>query len=128
MNNINNDMKEVIQQLRQQARNAGLGEDIINSMFPEEKISEKANKIESALKAAMEKALDTSSYNQFTMSLGESIYQNVKDGLVEAFVQSSKHKQLMEKYFIDEEYKSLIDRAETFTDAYDIIIKRQDHV
>ena len=128
VNNINNDMKEVIQQLRQQARNAGLGEDIINSMFPEEKISEKASKIESALKSAMEKALDTSSYNQFTMSLGESIYQNVKDGLVEAFVQSSKHKQLMEKYFIDEEYKSLIDRAETFKEAYDIIKKRQDLV
>ena len=128
VNNINNDMKEVIQQLRQQARNAGLGEDIINSMFPEEKISEKASKIESALKSAMEKALDTSSYNQFTMSLGESIYQNVKDGLVEAFVQSSKHKQLMEKYFIDEEYKSLIDRAETFKEAYDIIKKRQDFV
>ncbi len=124
--NINNDMEQIIKSLRQQARNAGLSEDVINSMFPDEKMQEKISRIESALRTAMERALDTSSYNQFTMSLGESIYENVKEGLVTAFIESSKYQQLMEKYFITDEYKSLIDKADSFEEAYKIIKAKQE--
>lgn len=126
--NINNDMEEIILNLREQAKRAGLGEDIINSMFPNNKISEKVSKIETSLRTAMETALDTSSFNQFSMSLGDSIYESVKDSLVNAFTESSKFQQLMEKYFVNDEYNRLLEQAQTFEEAYKIIKNKQDEV
>lgn len=128
VDHIHGAMKTMVENLRRQARDAGLSEEMINTMFPDSKLQEKINKIQNALKTAMERALDTNSYNQFTMSLGDSIYQNVKEGLVTAFTESAKYKQLMEKYFIDNDYKRLIDQATNFKDAYELIKRKQNQV
>ena len=69
----------------------------------------------------MRDALDTNSFSQFSMSLGDSIYNSVKDGLIEAFYESNTFKALAEKYFLNEDYTKALEGAGSFKDAYDII-------
>ena len=118
---IQNDMKEVLEILKSQAKGAGLSDEVINAMFPDAAIEEKTSDIKNALEKAMRDALDTNSFSQFSMSLGDSIYNSVKDGLIEAFYESNTFKALAEKYFLDEDYTKALDGAGSFKDAYDII-------
>ncbi|ACZ08136.1 Uncharacterised protein [Sebaldella termitidis] len=119
--NIKNDMNEVLNILKSQAKGAGLSDDVINAMFPDSAIEDKASDIKNALEKAMRDALDTNSFSQFSMSLGDSIYNSVKDGLIEAFYESNTFKALAEKYFLNEDYTKALEGAGSFKDAYDII-------
>ncbi len=124
--NIKNDMNEVLNILKSQAKGAGLSDDVINAMFPDSAIDDKAEDIRSALEKAMRDALDTNSFSQFSMSLGDSIYSSVKDGLIEAFYESETFKALAEKYFLNEDYTKKLEGATSFKDAYDIIKQQLD--
>ncbi len=119
--NIKNDMNEVLNILKSQAKGAGLSDDVINAMFPDSAIEDKASDIKNALEKAMRDALDTNSFSQFSMSLGDSIYSSVKDGLIEAFYESETFKGLAEKYFLNDDYTKALEGAGSFKDAYDII-------
>ena len=119
--NIKNDMNEVLNILKSQAKGAGLSDDVINAMFPDSAIEDKASDIKNALEKAMRDALDTNSFSQFSMSLGDSIYNSVKDGLIEAFYESNTFKALAEKYFLNDDYTKALEGAGSFKDAYDII-------
>ncbi len=119
--NIKNDMNEVLNILKSQAKGAGLSDDVINAMFPDSAIDDKASDIKNALEKAMRDALDTNSFSQFSMSLGDSIYSSVKDGLIEAFYESNTFKALAEKYFLNDDYTKALEGAGSFKDAYDII-------
>ncbi|MCP1226583.1 hypothetical protein NK213_19345, partial [Sebaldella sp. S0638] len=119
--NIKNDMNEVLNILKSQAKGAGLSDDVINAIFPDSAIDDKASDIKNALEKAMRDALDTNSFSQFSMSLGDSIYSSVKDGLIEAFYESNTFKALAEKYFLNDDYTKALEGAGSFKDAYDII-------
>ncbi|MDR2879670.1 MAG: hypothetical protein LBV03_07145, partial [Fusobacteriales bacterium] len=125
---IENDMKYVIDTLKNQAKASGLSDEVINAMFPDEKINEKTEKIKNALENSIRKALETNSFEQFSMSLGDSIYNNVKDSLVKAFYESQSFQALADKYFLTEDYKNALDGAGSFKDAYNIIQKKLNEV
>lgn len=62
---VNNDIKDVVQELRTQAKAQGLSEEYVNMMFPVEDIQKEISKVQDMLQTAMRVALDTSSFNQF---------------------------------------------------------------
>ena len=62
------------------------------------------------------------------MSLGDSIYNNVKDSLVKAFYESQSFQALADKYFLTEDYKNALDGAGSFKDAYSIIQQKLNEV
>ena len=64
-------MKHIIDTLKNQAQASGLSDEVINAMFPDEKINEKTEKIKNVLENSIRKALETNSFEQFSMSLGE---------------------------------------------------------
>ena len=121
-------MKGIIDTLKQQAKSSGLSDEIINAMFPDEKINEKTDQIKNALENSIRKALETNSFEQFSMSLGDSIYNNVKDSLVKAFYESQSFQTLADKYFLTEDYKNALDGAGSFKDAYSIIQQKLNEV
>lgn len=124
LSKVSNDMRNIIMELRKQAKEEGLSEEVINQILPLDKISNEVQKVTDMLKSAMLVALDTNSFNQFTMSLGQSLYNAVKDNLIKAFVESSKFQELYKKYMNTDENENEIKKAETVKQAYDIIRKQ----
>lgn len=124
LNKVSNDMRDIIVELRKQAKEEGLSEEVINQILPLDKISNEVQKVTDMLKSAMLTALDTNSFNQFTMSLGQSLYNTVKESLIKAFVESSKFQELYKKYMNTDDYEKEIKKAETVKQAYDIIQKQ----
>lgn len=124
LNKVSNDMRDIIVELRKQAKEEGLSEEVINQILPLDKISNEVQKVTDMLKSAMLTALDTNSFNQFTMSLGQSLYNTVKESLIKAFVESSKFQELYKKYMNTDDYEKEIKKAETVRQAYDIIQKQ----
>ncbi|WP_068449144.1 hypothetical protein [Caviibacter abscessus] len=121
--NTSNDMKNIIQELREQAKAQGLSQEIIDQMLPLEKITERVGIISNALHEAMKLALDTSSYDQFSMSIGQSVHKHFKEALIKSFVESSKFKELYSKYTDTSKYQEEVKKAQTVKEAYDIINK-----
>lgn len=119
--NINNDIKDVVYMLREQAKLQGLSEEYINMMFPLNDIKEKIFDVKTALSNAMTAAINTNSFIQFSMSLGDSIYSSVKNALIQAFVESDTYKNLFDKYFNTEEYRQELNKAISFKESFDII-------
>ena len=50
---LGNDMKGIIDTLKQQAKSSGLSDEVINAMFPDEKINEKTDQIKNALENSL---------------------------------------------------------------------------
>lgn len=119
-----NDMQDIIKELREQAKNQGLSTELIDQMLPLDKISDKVNKISTMLANAMNLAIDTNSFNQFSMSIGDSLYKTVKENLIKAFSESAKFKELYEKFINTEGYNSAFNEAKTLTDAYKILTSK----
>lgn len=69
----------------------------------------------------MSLALDMSSFDQFTMSLGDSIYKHVKEAMLQAFVESAKFKELYQDYINTEEYRQAVEQAESIREIYDVM-------
>lgn len=121
MEKASNSIRDVVTELREQARAAGISEDVINKMLPLDEVLNHASKISSMLSQAMEAALSTDSFEQFSMSIGDSLYKVVKDNLIKAFSESAKFKKLYEDYIDNEAYKKELDKAKTIKEAYSII-------
>lgn len=118
---INNDIKDVVSILREQARQSGLSDEYINMIFPIEDIKDKIFDVKTTLSNAMMSALDTNSFNQFSMSLGNSLYTSVRTSLIQAFSESETYRNLFDKYINTEEYKRELERATDFKEAYEIL-------
>ena len=53
----------------------------------------------------MSQALTDKDFGSFEKSLGQSIYNSVKDSLIKAFIESETYKQYIDKYFNFEEFE-----------------------
>lgn len=124
--NLKNDVREIVETLRKQAKEQGISDSIIDKMLPLEELEDKFKEITSALNKAMKLALDTNSFNQFTMSLGDSLYNSVKESLIKAFSESETYKGLLEKYVNTDEYKAKLSKASDFKSAYEILKEQLD--
>ncbi len=83
--------------LKQQMIDAGIGKDIINAIFPS--TIKYVEEIKDALSSAMAEALDTGEYVDFTKTMGESIYENAKEGLIQAFMESKVYQEMFAEWF-----------------------------
>lgn len=124
--NLKNDVREIVETLRKQAKEQGISDSIIDKMLPLEELEDKFKEVTSALNKAMKLALDTNSFNQFTMSLGDSLYNSVKESLIKAFSESETYKGLLEKYVNTDEYKAKLSKASDFKSAYAILKEQLD--
>lgn len=124
LSNVSDDMKDIIQELRNQAKAQGLSDEVINQMLPLDKVNEKVKAISEALKNAMHLALDTSSFNQFNMSLGQSLYNQVKENLIKAFIDSNKFQQLYKQYIDTPEFNKQLNNTKSIKEWYDLIQKQ----
>lgn len=106
---IESNFQLVIDDLRKQLVAMGVGEDIIDSFLPiteaQKKINEIKDIINNSLSSAMSQALTDKDFNSFEKSLGQSIYNSVKDSLVKAFIESETYKQYIDKYFNFEDFE-----------------------
>ncbi|WP_064610306.1 hypothetical protein [Streptobacillus moniliformis] len=123
---LNNDVRDLVQFIREQAKKQGIDDSLIDKMLPLNEMNEKSKELGQALSKAMKTALDTNSFNQFSMSLGDSIYNSVKESLIKAFAESDTYKKIIEKYLNTEEYKQQLSKAQTPQQAFDVIKEQLD--
>lgn len=106
---IESNFQLVIDDLRKYLLAIGIGEDIIDSFLPiseaQKKINEIKDIINNGLSSAMSQALTDKDFGSFEKSLGQSIYNSVKDSLIKAFIESETYKQYIDKYFNFEEFE-----------------------
>lgn len=121
---VSTDMQNIIKELRRQAKEEGLSEEVIDKILPIGKIADKVKNISEMIKNALTVAIDTNSFDQFSMSLGDSLYKSVKESIIKAFVETTKFQELYKKYMNTEEYDKEIQKAKTMREAYDTIQKQ----
>ncbi|AKC95482.1 hypothetical protein VC03_02900 [Sneathia vaginalis] len=121
---VSTDMQNIIKELRRQAKEEGLSEEVIDKILPLGKIADKVKSISEMIKNALTVAIDTNSFDQFSMSLGDSLYKSVKESIIKAFVETTKFQELYKRYMDTEEYDKEIQKAKTMRDAYNSIQKQ----
>ncbi|WP_288891565.1 hypothetical protein [uncultured Sneathia sp.] len=121
---VSTDMQNIIKELRKQAKEEGLSEEVIDKILPLGKIADKVKNISEMIKNALTVAIDTNSFDQFSMSLGDSLYKSVKESIIKAFVETTKFQELYKRYMNTEEYDKEIQKAKTMRDAYNSIQKQ----
>lgn len=121
MDKINNDIKGVVEEIRRQAKLEGISDDLIDKMLPLDKATDKVKDISNMLKDGMYAAIESNSFDQFTMSIGASLYKMTKEGLIKAFVETEQFKKLYDGYINTEEYQKELSNVTTIKGAYDLI-------
>lgn len=121
---VNNDIKEVVKILREQALSSGLSIDIVDKMFPMNDIKEKITDISNMLEQAMSVAIDLNSFDQFSMSLGDSIHKAVRNNLIKSFAESKAFKSIYEKFLSTKEYEKELNESKTVKESFDILKKQ----
>ena len=108
-------MDSIFTIMREQAKEAGLSDDIIDKMLPKTEASKKAkelaNKIEGAVSGALKSAFDEMgnfNYLDMTQSLGQSVYDSVKQSMIDAFKDSEVYKQKLQEFFQEDQFQENI--------------------
>ena len=118
---ITTDYEKVINDLRSQLESRGLSTSLIDSMLPATELSEKINEMKNMLSSAMSKALDNNSFASFEESLGNSIYESVKDSLIQAFVDSEVYKTYMNQFYNMDDIKEKLSQATSAQQGFDLM-------
>ena len=108
---ITTDYEKVINDLRSQLENRGFSSSLIDSMLPVTELSERIDSIKSMLSSAMSEALNNNSFASFEESLGNSIYESVKDSLIQAFVDSEVYRTYMNQFYNMDDIKEKLSQA-----------------
>lgn len=108
---ITTDYEKVINDLRSQLENRGFSTSLIDSMLPATELSERIDSIKSMLSNAMSEALNNNSFASFEESLGNSIYESVKDSLIQAFVDSEVYRTYMNQFYNMDDIKEKLSQA-----------------
>lgn len=106
--NTMEDMKSIndilIRQFREQAKAAGMTEEEIEEMLAalglvNEEVKKIVQNLNNALRSAMSAALESGTLADFYSSMGESIYNSAKEGLIKAFMESEVYQKMFEAWF-----------------------------
>lgn len=92
---VGSQLEKMTEEYKEALREAGIDEEIINQLFPEE-IDEEAQKLAESISNAF---LDAGELSTFSASLGEAIYTNAKDGLIQAFMEAEVYQEMFQKWF-----------------------------
>lgn len=118
---ITTDYEKVINDLRSQLENRGFSSSLIDSILPTTKFSERINEMKNMLSNAMSEALDNNSFASFEESLGNSIYESVKDSLIQAFVDSEVYKTYMNQFYNMDDIKEKLSQATSAQQGFDLM-------
>lgn len=108
---ITTDYEKVINDLRTQLENRGFSSSLIDSMLPATELSERIESIKSMLSSAMSEALNNNSFASFEESMGNSIYESVKDSLIQAFVDSEVYRTYMNQFYNMDDIKEKLSQV-----------------
>jgi Sec-independent protein translocase protein TatA len=111
LQNIAEDMADIntliAEQFREQAQNAGLTKEEIDGLLEQmgllsqeaEQVAAYMDELKNSLKSAMSAAMESGDLIDFSKTLGESIYENAKEGLIQAFMESEVYQEMFKKWF-----------------------------
>lgn len=118
---ITTDYEKVINDLRTQLESRGFSSSLIDSMLPATEFSERISNMKNMLSSAMSEALDNNSFASFEESLGNSIYESVKDSLIQAFVDSEVYKTYMNQFYNMDDIKEKLSQATSAQQGFDLM-------
>lgn len=118
---IETQAKKSIDTIKQFLLSRGIDISIINKILPNSDFNDKLNDMKNALSNAMNEAQKEKKFDSFTKSLGESLYESTKAGLIKAFSESSVYQGLISKFVNTKDMKAEIEKAGTFEGAFNII-------
>lgn len=118
---IQTDYDKVINDLRSQLENRGFSQSLIDSILPTTELSERIDSLKTMLNSAMSSAIDNSSFKSFTESLGGSIYDSVKESLIEAFTDSQVYKQYIDKFFNTADIEAQLNKVGSAEEGFNVI-------
>ncbi|RHG37064.1 hypothetical protein DW261_04020 [Fusobacterium varium] len=118
---ITTDYEKVINDLRSQLENRGFSNSLIDSMLPATELSERVDSIKSMLSSAMSEALNNNSFASFEESLGNSIYESVKDSLIQAFVDSEVYRTYMNQFYNMDDIKEKLSQAANAQQGFNLM-------
>lgn len=126
--NIQSNFEILVDDLRKQLEAMGISDKIINSMLPATALSEKVTEIKGMISSAMSTALTDNDFNSFEKSLGQSIYNSVKDSLVKAFAESEAYKKYIDKYFNTADFEKQLEGITDPKEAFELMQKYMENL
>ena len=118
---IETEYAKVIDSLRDQLESRGISTNLINSILPPTELSQRIQNMREMLSSAMSTALDNNSFLSFTESLGQGIYDSVKDSLIQAFAESEVYKAYLNRFFDTATIEEQLNQVSTAHEGFNVI-------
>ncbi|CAL7877775.1 hypothetical protein [Fusobacterium necrophorum] len=114
------EIKKSLDTIKRQLLDSGVDLSIINKLLPQSDFNNRLNDLTTSLSAAMSAGLETHKYESFTETLGKSLYDSTKNGLVKAFSESALYQGMIEKFIDTEDLRSKLEKAGNFKEAFNL--------
>jgi len=112
--------KKSLDAIKRQMLDSGVDLSLINKLLPQSDFNNRLNDLTTSLSAAMSAALGSHKYESFTETLGKSLYDSTKNGLVKAFSESALYQGMIEKFIDTEDLRSKLEKAGSFQEAFNL--------
>lgn len=114
------EIKKSLDTIKRQLLDSGVDLSIINKLLPQSDFNNRLNDLTTSLSAAMSAGLETHKYESFTETLGKSLYDSTKNGLVKAFSESALYRGMIENFIDTEDLRSKLEKAGNFKEAFNL--------
>lgn len=114
------EIKKSLDTIKRQLLDSGVDLSIINKLLPQSDFNNRLNDLTTSLSAAMSAGLETHKYESFTETLGKSLYDSTKNGLVKDFSESALYQGMIEKFIDTEDLRSKLEKAGNFKEAFNL--------
>lgn len=114
------EIKKSLDTIKRQLLDSGVDLSIINKLLPQSDFNNRLNDLTTFLSAAMSAGLETHKYESFTETLGKSLYDSTKNGLVKAFSESALYRGMIENFIDTEDLRSKLEKAGNFKEAFNL--------
>lgn len=114
------EIKKSLDTIKRQLLDSGVDLSIINKLLPQSDFNNRLNDLTTSLSAAMSAGLESHKYESFTETLGKSLYDSTKNGLVKAFSESALYRGMIEKFIDTEDLRSKLEKAGNFKEAFNL--------
>lgn len=114
------EIKKSLDAIKRQMLDSGVDLSLINKLLPQSDFNNRLNDLTTSLSAAMSAGLETHKYESFTETLGKSLYDSTKNGLVKAFSESALYQGMIEKFIDTEDLRSKLEKAGNFKEAFNL--------
>lgn len=110
-------VKQSLDVIKKELLSRGVDLSLINKMLPWSDFNDRINDLKNALSSAMSAGLEEHKFSSFTKTLGQSLYDSVKNSLIKAFSESALYQGMIEKFIRAEDFQAQLEKAGNFKDA-----------